>query len=380
MADGMPREQAEAIVADYLEERLTLAGDPAGLKDAVVARLVEQGPAALERSRGQAKYLRARSTDRPPVYYGYEEASEDALQRVAAGARAALAATGQIVDPIPFERQLADALRPTMSWSLRGEASRVPRPSIRPDSLGWSEEPAPWRNASAGTWPPADVQALEGYHQFTEAEVARCGEAPYEDWVQVALMERHHTFPDQYTGTDGTQLLIAAGLELSDGTVLGRGFPLSHTRPDLWTRHHADVVSGLTVARAGAELVGRAMPLATTLSFDQELGVPNPGRGAGLHPMLLGPGVELVALLNLRPEDPAMRMILVDDDGPAMVCRTWDGFLVHDGSFEPPEPAVVGTDLLLRPDLYQRVVAAAGRDRVVQGLSVTIWQGDEGGA
>src|SRR5687768_10624329 len=140
MTDEMPQNQVEAIVADYLDERLTLAGDPAGLRHAVTARLVEQGQAALERSRGQAEYLRARSTDRPPVYYGYEEASEDTLQRVAAGARAALAAAGQMVDPIPFERKLADALRPTASWSLRGEASRVPRPPTRPDNLRWSEE------------------------------------------------------------------------------------------------------------------------------------------------------------------------------------------------------------------------------------------------
>ncbi len=179
-----------------------------------------------------ANQLRARSADQPPVYYGFEEASEDALQRVAGGARAAFAATGHMVEPIPFERQLADALRPTAAWSLRAEASRVPRPPTRPANLGWSEEPAPWRHAESGTWPPARVRALEGYHLFADVEVGRCGEAPYENWVQVAFMERHHTFPDRYTGTEGTQLLIAAGLELSDETAPTRDFPLAHTRPD----------------------------------------------------------------------------------------------------------------------------------------------------
>ncbi len=53
MTDSMPQDQADALVADYLEERLTLAGDPTGLKDAVVARLVGKGSDALERSRGQ---------------------------------------------------------------------------------------------------------------------------------------------------------------------------------------------------------------------------------------------------------------------------------------------------------------------------------------
>jgi len=57
----------------------------------------------------------------------------------------------------------------------------------------------------------------------------------------------------------------------------------------------------------------------------------------------------VIAFLGLRPEMPALRHVLIDDEGPALVGRLWRGFLIHDGNYSPLEPAVHGADLILRP-------------------------------
>ncbi|MBG0564875.1 hypothetical protein [Actinoplanes aureus] len=62
--------------------------------------------------------------------------------------------------------------------------------------------------------------------------------------------------------------------------------------------------------------------------------------------------------------------MLIDDDGVAMVGRQWRGFLVHDGSYSPLEPAVHGTDLLIRPDLYEQLLSAVGAHRLATGVVV----------
>jgi hypothetical protein len=60
---------------------------------------------------------------------------------------------------------------------------------------------------------------------------------------------------------------------------------------------------------------------------------------------------------------------MIDDHGPALVCRQWRGFLIHDGSYGQLEPAIHGADLLLRPDLYDIVAAAADQDRITLGVT-----------
>jgi len=72
----------------------------------------------------------------------------------------------------------------------------------------------------------------------------------------------------------------------------------------------------------------------------------------------------------LRPETPALRHVLNDDHGPALVRRLWHGFLIHDGNYSPLEPAVHGADLLLRPDLYDSLESTVGKDRLSLGVTV----------
>jgi len=373
MTDYTPQEQAKAMTADYLAERLDAAGNPPGFREAVESRLAERVEAIIERDKAQTRHLRSRGPNTPPTYYAHEEAPEDALQAAAAGARTAMAMAGEMVEPIPFERGAAQALAATAAWAIRSEAARVPRPPTRPANLHWSLPPVPWVEAENVPWPPPEGTGLVGRHQLTDPELTRCAEQPYADWVQLGLMERQNTFESRHSKQPSRQMLLAAGLETSNGQPTTRQLPFADSRPTIWSRLHKELLPSLTEERAREILATTAGPLAALLWFSEEPGAPDPDRGAGLHPFLLGPRIELVTLLGLRPEMPTMRLTLIDDNGPALVCRQWRGFLIDDGNYEPLEPALHGADLLLRSDLYLKLQATIGPDRVRLGISLTFW-------
>jgi hypothetical protein len=89
------------------------------------------------------------------------------------------------------------------------------------------------------------------------------------------------------------------------------------------------------------------------------------------------PRLELVAFLDLRPESPTVRHCLVDDQGPALVGRNWRGFLIHDGNYTPLAPAIHGTDLIIRPDLYERLEDALDKNRIQSGIAVRHFEGED---
>jgi len=64
--------------------------------------------------------------------------------------------------------------------------------------------------------------------------------------------------------------------------------------------------------------------------------------------------------------------MLIDYVGPALVCRQWSSFQIHDGGYEPLDPAVVGADLIIRPDLYETAMEAIGPDRLRIGFSLRL--------
>jgi len=377
MTEYTPREQAEAMIEDFLAERLDVAGNPPGLREAIESRLAERTETIIERSKAQTSHLRARGPHRPPTYYAHEEALEDALQAAAAGARTAMAMAGEMVDPIPFERGVAQGLAPTAAWAIRSEGVRVPRPPTRPTNLHWSLPPVPWVETEDVPWPPPEAIGLTGRRQFADFDPARCAEPPYAGWVQIGLLERQSTFESRYPKQPSRQMLLAAGLETSDGQRAARQLPFADSRPTIWSRPHTELLPSLDQERARTILATTASPLAALLWFSEEPGTPDPDRGAGLHPFLLGPRIELVTLLGLRPETPALRLTLIDDNGPALVCRQWRGFLIHDGNYVPLEPALHGADLLLRPDLYLKVHATIDPGRVRLGISLTFWPGQD---
>ena len=81
--------------------------------------------------------------------------------------------------------------------------------------------------------------------------------------------------------------------------------------------------------------------------------------------------------LSLEPTPGVFGFSLGDGDGPGLVGRQWRGHLVHDGNYQPLAPAVEGTDLLLRPDLFARLLHIVGEGRARAGVSFSRRDGDE---
>ena len=367
-----PHDIARETIEEYLDERLQLALQPPGIREAVEARFVAKSDDIAQRGKNQIKQLKARGPDRPQVYYAHEEALETDLQQVAAGIRTAMAMEGHIVDAIAFERAATLRLASTAAWAIRSEAARVPRPPTRPSALDWTLPPVPWLNDSKYNWPPPEAIALERIYELPGDEPARCAEAPYDNWVQLGLVERQRTYATTHPAEPRRSYTVAAGLEVTNGQPAEPRLPFTGSIPAIWMHTATELVPDMDSAQAHANLAALPRPLAALLDFDTTPGVPHPYRAPGLHPFLLAPHIELTALLQLRPETPVSRLMLVDDTGPALVCRQWSAFPVHDGNYEPLEHAVVGTDLLLRPDLYDTAVEAIGPTRLRVGHSVQV--------
>jgi hypothetical protein len=99
--------------------------------------------------------------------------------------------------------------------------------------------------------------------------------------------------------------------------------------------------------------------------------------GLGGPPFLLAPVLPLVVALGLEPTPTISGFSLGDGDGPGLVGRQWRGHLVHDGNYQPLAPAVEGADLVVRPDLFARLLDIVGESRTRTGVSVSRRDGGE---
>ena len=184
------------------------------------------------------------------------------------------------------------------------------------------------------------------------------------------MIERQKTLATSHPKVPAWQIFIATGLEGCDGSPPANSVPLSSGPPDLWAVTYEEFAPSVDTDYARAVLATARGPLTAVVNFESQPGAPARDRGAGLPQFTLIPQLEVVSLLGLRPETPALRHVLIDDNGPALVGRQWRRFLVHDGNYLPLEPAVCGADLLLRPDLYKILENAVGTDRLFVGLAV----------
>lgn len=380
MTWNSPREQAEGLVHLFLDERLADANEPPGVREAVIQSLVDQVETIKHRSSEQIGQLRSPSSQSiPDAYFNDEEDSENALQQAAAGIRAARAREGFLTtDARRFEAGYAFPLAPSARWALLEESSRVPRPATRHHLLARSLTPIPWQD-SEDKWPPPTAVDLERTRRLAgqDAEPVRVAEKPYNDWVQLGMFERQATFATTYPEQPNRQLLISTGLEISDPSISIDSMPVGTSPPNIWLTTYDHLLPGIDQASAAEILEDLQGPLATMANYRGQRSAPHRGRGVGLHPFTLVPRLELVAFLDLRPESPTVRHCLVDGQGPALVGRNWRGFLIHDGSYTPLTPAIHGTDLIIRPDLYERLEDALDKNRIQSGITVRHFEGED---
>lgn len=235
------RAMADALVEGYLGSRLEQAGDPPGLREAAVelAATAFSSPDLEQLMRHQLEQLRGPSSKAvPDAYFADEAATEDALQRAAAGMRVAAARNGRILDPRSFERGAALRLADNPRLALRAELARVPRPTTRPEMLRWSLEPAPWADDrdEANTWPPAGVDAAASLRCLPggASALGRVDDGPHADWIQIGMIERHLTPARRYPDRPSRLVLIGVGLEITDTEPPARSLPFASSPWHLW--------------------------------------------------------------------------------------------------------------------------------------------------
>jgi hypothetical protein len=380
MTWNIPRRQVEGLVRLFLDERLADANEPPGVREAVIQSLAGQVETIKKRTSEQISQLRSPSSQSiPDGYFNDEEEAENALQHAAAGIRAARARAGFLTaDARRFEARYAFSLAPSARWASLEESSRVPRPATRHHLLARSLTPIPWQH-NEDQWPPPMAVDLERTRRFTGvyAKPVRVAEKPYNGWVQLGMFERQATFASTYPKQPSRQLLISTGLEVTDASMRIDSRPVGTNPPNIWLATYDHLLPGVDQASAAEILEDLEGPFTTMANYRGQRSAPHRGRGVGLHPFTLVPRLELVAFLDLRPESPTVRHCLVDGQGPALVGRNWRGFLIHDGGYTPLAPAVCGTDLIIRPDLYERLEDALDKNRIQSGIAVRHFEGED---
>jgi hypothetical protein len=379
------RAMAEGLVDGYLGFRLEQAGDPPGLREAAadLAATAFASPDLEQLMRHQLEQLRGlHSKAVPDAYFADEAATEDALQRAAAGLRVAAAQNGRILDPRSFERGAALRLADNPRLALRAELARVPRPATRPDEVRWSFEPAPWADDrdEADRWPPPGLDSAASLRCLPggASALARVEGGPHVDWIQIGMIERHLTPARRYPDRPSRLVLIAVGLEITDTEPPARSLPFASSPWHLWIAPWRRLDPTADADSAIRQLSTLSSPV-VALAEDGRGGALLRRAGLGHPPFLLAPVLPLVVALGLEPTPTISGFSLSDVDGPGLVGRQWRGHLVHDGNYQPLAPAVEGADLVVRPDLFARLLDIVGEARTRTGVSVSHRAGDDSG-
>ena len=318
----------------------------------------------------------------PDAYLADEAAIEDALQRAAAGMRMAAAQNGRILNPRSFERAAALRLGDNPQLAIRAELARIPRPATRPEPLRWSIESAPWSHErdEDDAWPPAGLDAASSLRSLPggASALASVEDGPCTDWIQIGMIERHLTPARRYPARPGRLVLIGLGLEITESPPPAASLPFTSSPWHLWIVPWRRLDPTATADAAAQELSTLCSPVVALANDGRgERGPRHAGLGRPLF--MLAPILPLVVTLGLKPTPEICGFSLSDDDGPGLVGRQWRGHLVHDGSYEPLVPAVEGTDLILRPDLFARLLDIVGEARFRTGVSASYQVDDEDG-
>ena len=292
----------------------------------------------------------------PDVFLAADEAVEDAIQRTAAGVRAARLMNGEpVADPVELEDLLAQALLDDPELPLAIERTRHPRPEIPPPPL--RDDPL-WRtlrcHAEGSGIDQTDVEAarqdggglLGTVAIFGTEAVPRLDAGPFDGWRLVAAIERRvisrlhsrnqeEEIAERYSTIEFRRSGDRKALDLppiSEGNIL------------TWSSSPAPTLS--------VKEASRSRPV---IGLDTALRAVGDGyHGLGFHRMLLTSTSWLSAALNLKR---GTYFVLEDDNGPALAQITWR--TEYEGSdHHLAWPRLYGAGLVVRGDAFDSLVHA----------------------
>jgi hypothetical protein len=335
-----------------------------GLGDVVLERVDEllQGAAVKKRLDRQLDEFGDRVNKRwPNAFLAHEQAIEEVIQSVAAGARAVLLMAGEpVADPVAWEDQLASALVSSPTIPLALEGCRRPRPSIDPAPARSNEIWKLIRSSCAGT-SSGDVEEADEDDQLLLATLAleSVGALPdiqggaLDGWIWLGTMETRHVKRHDHSRADDMIAKRYRVLEVRD-----EGDRRALTLPP--------VASGdLRLWRADIDRVDGRRTLSSSqplLGVDNELDLVGDGRlGLGVPDSLLCPTPTLISVLGLIPGAPC---VYEDTQGAALALALWRAeYDVSD--YYLAWPRTCGSGVAIRPDLVERLIEHTDRSRLV---------------
>lgn len=250
----------------------------------------------------------------PDAYTKEQEAVEQTLQEVAAGARVAVAKAGEVIThPAAFEAELAERILDNPELPLRFEASRIPRPARLEETL------------TVNSMVPAPT----------------IKDGPYKGWVVTGTYEADVIPPNRYKKIERKVTFYEGGLESSlKGSSHAHPSVFGYGNGQVWLHELPDDQPGKLLSSFKGPLTG------------VEFGTLPKFYGLGSADPLLTPNTKLVYTLGLRPGPVEHGFNLIDKDGAVgIVARTWRTNYIEGQDYDPAYPLIEGMDILIRPDL-----------------------------
>ncbi len=292
--------------------------------------------------------------ERPPnAYLATHQMVEQALQRSAAGGRAACIARGiALPDPIRWEDDLAEALLDDPRLALALEATRIARPPVAPPpsvpTQSWNDlQPADSPNPLEAV---SEDQVSSGSERYITMGLSDPDAAPMTSqrwirgWYPLAVVERRTLRPPNPSDQRESRATRFHALEIRDPEDEEglRHPPVARSDIRMWTTE-VDLQPVIRPPDRAAPIIG----------LDLRADVAEDGHsGLGVHLPLLTPSPLLMALLDLHPGE---LFSLRDSRGRGLALLTWRTDYCSRGR-DLAYPLIVGSAVMARTDLFERLL------------------------
>jgi len=297
----------------------------------------------------------------PNAFLASEELVEESIQSIASGGRAARIMSGDpISDPISWEDSLAAVLIDDPRLPLLLESTRQPRPNLpvppqRYDDL-WSQI----HLRAEGNISLTIEEALRK-DEFLNATITikpyssiqQVKQGKFKDWFWLGTME-HRWLKPPNSSYDEDDLFAQRFQALE---IRNKGDRRALTAPPVAP---GDVKTWIEESGiAGSWPIDISQPL---VGLDHELLLLGDSKsGLGVPESLVTPTPSLINLLGMYPGVP---FSLQDKDGVGIALATWRA--EYDTSdYYLTWPRIYGSGLMIRPDLFSRLINIIGEERLV---------------